>query len=131
MSLARQFERIFTPKFERRVKEVERIMKAEAPKGETGALRDAIRIQRVSFGRCIVGVDSAVLATDPRNASNRDYSQWVVNGHGAYVIRPVRARALRWVGKDGQVHYARYVRIPAAKGNDFVSRAKARVPKFK
>lgn len=131
MSLASQFERIFAPKFERRAKEFEEALKAEAPVGETGALRDSITSERKSLFNWRVGVDSAKLAGDPRNPSKRDYSVWVVFGHSGYTIRPVRARVLRWIGKDGQVHYAKYVYVPASKGNNFPARARHKVPSLK
>lgn len=131
MSLAQQFERLFLPKFERYADEAEKVLKQEVPVGETGALRDSITKERKSFGNYRVGVDGAKLASDNRNPSQFDYSPVVVNGHGGYTIRPVRAKALRWVGKDGRVHFAQRVYIPPASGNDFVARAQRRVPKFK
>lgn len=131
MSLVRQFERMFTPRFERYVDEAESILRQEAPVGETGALRDSITKERKSFSRYRVGVDSSKLATDNRNASQFDYSPVVVNGHRGYTVKPVRAKALRWVGKDGKVHFAQRVYIPPASGNDFVARTLKRIPKFK
>lgn len=129
MSFAQQFERIFLPRFERRARELQDIMKSEAP-SKSGALRDAITIERRGLADYRVGVDSSKLASDPRNVSGVDYSGWVVTGHKAYTIRPVRRKALRWVDDSG-VHFAKYVRIPASSGNNFVARAKRRVPKIR
>lgn len=129
MSLSSQFENAFGTRFRVLANAAEKIMKSEAPH-DTGALSDAIKVERLSWFRYRVGVDSSQLANDGRNASGQDYSPFVINGHRGYHIYPVRAQALRWVGKDGRVHYAKHVYIPAKGPNDFVARTRARLPRL-
>lgn len=129
MSLASQFENAFGTRFRVLANAAERIMKQEAPKN-TGALESAIKVERLSWFRYRVGVDSGQLASDPRNPSGNDYSPYIISGHGGFTLYPVRAKALRWVGKDGNVYFAKYVRMPARGPNDFVARTRARLPRL-
>lgn len=129
MSLADQFQTVFEPRFRLFANRAQKILISEAP-SNTGALHDAIKVERVSWFRYRVGVDSSQLASDPRNPSGRDYSEFIISGHSGFTIRPVKAKALRWVGKDGKVHFAAYVHMPPRKPNNFVARARARLPRL-
>lgn len=105
------------------------IMKREAHV-KTGALRDSIDVEKKDKGHYLVGVDVAKLKADPRNIGGIDYSGYYHDGHGPYKIVAKRAKALRWVGKDGKVHFAKSVQIPASAGDPFVERAVERRPKL-
>lgn len=110
----------------------EKIKKLEKQEAhvKTGALRDSISVEKISDGHYKVGVDSEKLKQDPRNIGHIDYAPFYYYGHKAYTIRPVKAKALRWVGNDGKVHFAKSVRIPAHAGDPFILRAYKRRPKL-
>jgi len=97
---------------------------------KSGALRESISDEKKEIGHYRVGVDSARLKTDPRNAGGIDYSVFYHGGHKAYTIRARNAKALRWIGSDGKVHFAKSVRIPASAGDPFIERAVARRPRI-
>ena len=110
-------------------KTMEKVVKEECHV-KSGALRDSISTEWKGFGDYLVGVDAAKLKADPRNIGGIDYSKHYYYGHRAYVIRARNAKSLRWVGKDGKVHFAKSVRIPASAGDPFIERAVARRPKL-
>lgn len=97
---------------------------------QSGALRDSVRVEKIASGHYRVGIDTAILRADPRNVGSIDYSVPYHDGHKPYTIRPKNAKALRWVGKDGNVHFAKSVRIPASAGDPFIKRAVLRRPKI-
>lgn len=97
---------------------------------QSGALRDSIVVEKIAPGHYRVGVDPTKLQADPRNIGGIDYSVPYHDGHKPYTIRPKNGKALRWVGKDGNVHYAKSVRIPASAGDPFIKRAVLRRPKI-
>lgn len=130
MSLLKTFETSYKKEFNNIVKQAEKILIDEAPK-DTGALADSITTEQKGY-YVKVGVDPVLLKSDARNIGRIDYSWYVWKGHKAYTITPRAsatgfAQALRWVDKDGTVRFAKSVRIPASKGNDFVGRALKRV----
>ncbi|GCF92500.1 hypothetical protein NRIC_03910 [Enterococcus florum] len=98
---------------------------------KSGATRDAITKEKKGKAHFLAGVDVSKLKADPRNIGGVDYSVFYHDGHAAYTIRPRKAKALRWLGKDGKVHFAKSVRIPASAGDPFVARAVARRPNLK
>lgn len=53
---------------------------------------------------------------------NTDYAEYVNDGTRPHIIRPRRARALRFT-VGGQVVYARVVRHPGTRANPFLDRA--------
>lgn len=55
--------------------------------------------------------------------NDTSYAAAVHNGNRAYVVRPVRRKALRWVSKGGDVVFARSARIPARRGRPWLYRA--------
>lgn len=110
-------------------KKMERILKAEAHV-KSGALRDSITTEKKGDGDYLTGVDAAKLKSDSRNPGGIDYSPFYHDGHGPYTIRAKNAKALRWIGADGNVHFAKSVRIPASPGDPFVERAVLRRPKI-
>lgn len=97
---------------------------------KSGATRDAIVKEKKAIGHYRVGVDAAKLKADPRNIGGIDYSPFYHDGHGPYTIYPKNAKALRWIGKDGKEHFAKYVRIPASAGDPFIKRAVLKRPKL-
>lgn len=98
---------------------------------DTGVLRDSIKNEKKSEDKRVVRIDGAKVASDPRNKTKMDYSWYYYKGHGAYTVVPKRAKALRWIGKDGEVHFAKKVRIPASSGDDFIGRTLDNLPKLK
>jgi len=54
--------------------------------------------------------------------NDADYAAAVHNGHKAYTIRPRKKKALKFV-IDGEVVFARKVRMPATKGRPFLATA--------
>ncbi|EFT46599.1 hypothetical protein FEW48_002541 [Enterococcus faecalis] len=110
-------------------KKMEKIIKEEAHV-KTGALKDSITIEKESDGSRLIGVDVAKLKSDPRNVGGLDYSIPYYKGHSGYTIRPRKAKALSWVGKDGKRHFAKSVYIPPHAGDPFLKRAVLRRPKL-
>lgn len=51
------------------------------------------------------------------------YAAAVHNGSKAYTIRPKRKKALRWVGKGGEVVFAKSARHKATRGRPWLTRA--------
>lgn len=94
---------------ERRVRRVE----AEAIRGAPGSMKQRIRVQ---IQRAPGGEFRGVVKVEHRAAI------WVINGTRPHLIRPVRARVLRFT-VGGRVVYARLVRHPGSKPNDFLRKA--------
>lgn len=107
----------------------EKILREEVH-SNSGALRDGIKTEKKGTGDYLVGVDPQILKADPRNAGGIDYSEFYYFGHKAYTIYPKTAKALSWIGKDGVRRFAKYVKIPASAGDDFIGRAMKRRPKI-
>lgn len=55
--------------------------------------------------------------------NDTSYAAAVHNGNRAYIVRPRRKKALRWVSKGGDVVFAKSARIPARRGRPWLSRA--------
>lgn len=94
---------------ERRVRRVE----AEAIRGAPGSMKQRIRVQ---IQRAPGGEFRGVVKVEHPAAI------FVVNGTRPHLIRPVRASVLRFT-VGGQVVYARLVRHPGNKPNDFLRKA--------
>jgi hypothetical protein len=94
---------------ERRVRRVE----AEAIRGAPGSMKERIRVQ---IQRGPGGEFRGVVSVKHRAAL------YVINGTRPHLIRPVRAKSLRFT-VGGQVVYARLVRHPGNKPNDFLRKA--------
>jgi hypothetical protein len=93
---------------ERRLNRAEAVARATAP----GSMSDHISSSIDGRGRNIVGrLESAHPATI-----------YVIKGTRPHIIRPVRAKALRFM-VGGRVVYARIVRHPGNAPNDFLTRA--------
>lgn len=111
--------------------DVEKTMKKEIHV-DTGVLRDSIVKEKKSKDLSVVRIDTNKVASDPRNKSRIDYSWYYYKGHKEYItITAKNAKALRWIGKDGKVHFAKSVRIPPSAGDDFIGRTLAHLPRIK
>ena len=82
-----------------------KIMKEKAPK-RTGKLRKSIRKVRRGF-------EAYVFPTAP-------YAVFVEFGTRPHIIRPVRAQALRFETRTGEVVFTRLVRHPGTKPKRFI-----------
>lgn len=129
MSLASIIMKDIHKRTEEYANEMESILKDEVHV-KSGALQNSITTEKKNDDEFLVGVDVASLKSNARNIGGIDYSLFYWKGHASYVIRPKRAKALRWVGSDGKVHFAKSVQIPAHAGDPFIERAIARRPKF-
>lgn len=69
--------------------------------------------------------DGWIIGHDERRAP---YARFVVKGTRAHVIRPKNKQALRWAGA-GVFHFAKQVKHPGYKGDDYISRAAALAPR--
>lgn len=80
---------------------------------DTGRLRSSIRVERRSFfgfrSRWIIGSDV-------------EYAEMVHDGTRPHIIRPRRARALRF-RMGGRIVYAKFVRHPGTRARPFLDRA--------
>lgn len=129
MALANIVMKALDEEIRQYAEKMEQLMKQEVHK-KSGATHDSITTEKK--GKCdyLVGVDAAKLKADHRNIGGIDYSVFYHDGHATYKIVAKKAKALRWVGKDGKVHFAKSVTIPASPGDPFVKRAVARRPKI-
>lgn len=129
MALAKIVVGLLEKRIDKYADEMTKILKGEAHV-KTGALQDSIEKKKLGEGHYFCGVNGSKLKADPRNVSKKNYAPPYYYGHGAYIIRPKNAKALRWIGKDGKEHFAKYVRIPASAGDKFVDRAILKRPKL-
>jgi hypothetical protein len=88
-------------------------LKAETPV-RTGRMRGSERYSRTTAGE----------TTRLEFTANTPYAGYVINGTRPHEIRPVAARALRWIDASG-VHFAKVVHHPGTKPNNFPDRVKA------
>jgi len=51
-----------------------------------------------------------------------EYAKYLITGTRAHEIYPTRAKALRFVGRDGQIHFAKKVMHTGTQPNNFVGR---------
>ena len=56
-----------------------------------------------------------------------NYAYWVHKGTRPHIIRPSRARALRFKTKTGKIVYTKLVQHPGTKANKFVERTAIKV----
>lgn len=103
---------------EKRAKEAERIMKNVINK-KTGALSDAVEIEKVSDSSYLVGINENKLVNDPRNAGNVNYVPYYYYGSKPHIIRAKNGGMLRFV-RDGKVVYRKFVRHPGNKPHNFI-----------
>jgi hypothetical protein len=90
-------------------------IKREAPVGQgptSGKLRESVRYERHMSAH-----NAQLLYT-----SSTPYARFVVDGTRPHIIRPRRARALRWEGPGGP-RFARLVHHPGTRANPFPTRA--------
>lgn len=99
----------------RRGQQVLEQMYREAPK-DTGLLQATFRLQARTPGG---GYGATVIAG---RDGVTDYLQFVIDGTPPHIIRPRQARALRFVA-GGRVVFARQVRHPGTRPNDFILRS--------
>lgn len=129
MAIAKLLMQQIDKEIEAYAEKVETVVKSEAHV-DSGALRDSITTEKKANGSYLVGVDAAKLKSDPRNASKMDYSVPYHDGHRAYTVKAKKAKVLSWIGKDGQRHFAKSVKIPASAGDPFIERAVSKRPKI-
>lgn len=91
-------------------------------------LNRAIVLTPVRTGNLRAHNAMRVLKTGPTQVTGEvfndtSYAAAVHNGTRAYVVRPVRRKALRWVSKGGDVVFAKSARIPARRGRPWLTRA--------
>lgn len=53
-------------------------------------------------------------------APTAKHTPYVLLGTRPHVIRPLRARMLRWTDSNGDAHFAKWVFHPGTRANDFV-----------
>lgn len=93
-------------------------------------LNDTVRLCPVDLGTLAQSytmvADHDANSATARIGTNVFYAPFVEFGHG--VIKPVRAKMLRWIGKDGQPVFARSVgpQPPRPHLREALRRAKAR-----
>lgn len=87
-------------------------LKAETPV-VTGRMRGSERYSRTTAG------DTTRLDF----TAHTPYAGYVIHGTRPHEIRPVAARALRWINAEG-IHFAKVVHHPGTKANDFPERVK-------
>jgi len=129
MSIESQIQFIKQKHLERRAKEATQIMKTVVAV-KSGALNDSIRQHKVNDNHWWSGIDVNKLKADPRNIGRINYAPMYRFGiKRPYVIRPVKARVLRWIGEDGKPKFAKHVTIPARPGHDFIQETIRKLPR--
>lgn len=103
---------------EKRAKEAERIMKQVINK-KTGALSDAVEIDKIGDANYLVGINEGKLVADERNAGHQNYVAPYYYGSKPHIIRAKNGKALHWV-VNGKDYYAKLVRHPGNKPHNFI-----------
>jgi len=103
---------------EQRAKECQRIMK-DVINRKTGALSDAVEMDKKSDGSFLVGINENKLVSDPRNAGHVNYVPYYYYGSKPHIIRAKNGKALHWV-VNGKDYYAKMVRHPGNKPHNFI-----------
>ncbi len=103
---------------ENRAKDCQNIMKQVINK-KTGALSDAVEIQKIDDYTYKVGINEIKLVNDPRNAGGVNYVPYYYYGSPPHTIRAKNGKSLHWV-KDGKDYYAKVVKHPGNKPHNFI-----------
>lgn len=103
---------------EKRAKECQTIMKSVIHK-KTGALADAVDIEKVSDGNYLVGINEGKLINDERNAGHVNYVKYYYYGCKPHTIRAKNGRVLHW-RLNGKEYYAKSVKHPGSKPHNFI-----------
>lgn len=103
---------------EERAKDCKRIMKDVINK-KTGALSDAVEMDKKTDGSFLVGINENKLMSDPRNAGGVNYVPYYYYGSKPHIIRAKNGKALHWV-VNGKDYYAKLVRHPGNKPHNFI-----------
>lgn len=93
----------------------------ESPRGRAREGRDA---KRFADSWTFAVTDTATGATGELT-NEAPHAAFVIFPTKAHVIRPKRAKLLRWVDAGGEVRFARQVHHPGTKGNDVPARVLA------
>lgn len=101
-----------------RAKEAQKIMKDVINK-KTGALSDAVEIDKKGDADYLVGINEHKLINDPRNAGNVNYVPYYYYGSKPHIIRAKNGKALHWQ-VNGKDYYAKLVRHPGNKPHNFI-----------
>lgn len=125
-SLEYQINEIVGKQFEEIVNQVEETIREEAPElkskdprlaDKKGALKKSITKEKKSEKRYLVGVDGDKL----KSMTGTDYSPYVAKGTKPHTIE-AKGNALKFMSGGGYA-YAKKVRHPGTKANDFIGRA--------
>lgn len=103
---------------EKRAKEAQSIMKDVINK-KTGALSDAVDIDKISDGNYLVGINENKLINDERNAGNVNYVKFYYYGAKPHTIRAKNGGVLHWK-LNGKDYYAKSVKHPGSKPHNFI-----------
>ncbi|MFB8449000.1 hypothetical protein ACFC3Z_07890 [Enterococcus thailandicus] len=103
---------------EQRAKEAQKIMKDVINK-KTGALSDAVEIEKIGEASYLVGINEGKLIADERNAGHVNYVEPYYYGSKPHIIRAKNGKALHW-RVNGQDYYAKLVRHPGNKPHNFI-----------
>lgn len=103
---------------EKRAKECQVIMKSVINK-KTGALADAVDIEKVRDGNYLVGINEGKLISDERNAGHVNYVKYYYYGSRPHTIRAKNGKALHW-RLNGKDYYAKSVKHPGNKPHNFI-----------
>ncbi|WDA70082.1 hypothetical protein [Lactococcus lactis] len=103
---------------EKRAKEAQSIMKDVINK-KTGALSDAVDIDKISDGNYLVGINENKLINDERNAGNVNYVKFYYYGAKPHTIRAKNGDVLHW-RLNGKDYYAKSVKHPGSKPHNFI-----------
>lgn len=120
MSLAAYAKEMIAKTVEETAKQAELTMMSSI-NARTGALRDSVANVKVNDFHRQVGVDSGKLISDPRNTFRYDYSlDYLFGRSGGQRICAKKGKTLRFIGKDGKVHFRKCVTLGAMQGDDFI-----------
>ena len=103
---------------EERAKEAQKIMKGVINR-KTGALSDAVEIERKDIDSYLVGINETKLVNDERNAGNVNYVKFYYYGSKPHTIRAKNGKALHW-RLNGKDYYAKSVKHPGSKPHNFI-----------
>lgn len=103
---------------EKRAKAAQKIMKAVINK-KTGALSDAVDIEKIGDGNYLVGINEEKLINDERNAGHVNYVKYYYYGSKPHTIRAKNGKVLHWK-LNGKDYFAKSVKHPGNKPHNFI-----------
>ena len=117
------FEKVITKTFWDDVQDefLENLERRAAPHIDTGIMQRNLYSKRITNG-VEAGISSDGMMVN-WNGARVNYAAFVLHGTRPHIIEPRNKKALRWTGENGRFMFAKKVKHPGYKGDDFLTKA--------